>query len=113
MNDKQEQALLNEAKAAFEHSLSDIDGQTLSKIRQARHRALESHTRKSVSNWWVPTGVAVSACVAFVIFTLIPRVSDEPASLLEDIELITTSDDLELYEELEFYEWLEAYELPT
>ena len=99
--------------SALDASLDDIDAATQSKITQARHRALDQRTNKSPLHIWIPAGAVATACVALVMFSLVPKTQVEDTVPLDDLELISNIEDLELLEELEFYEWLEAYELPT
>lgn len=117
MTEKPEQDILNQLSATLDEAAEDIDAQTLSKIRQARHRALDTLDDKTVkTGWWLPAGFAATACLVFAVLIALPQAtqeSQEPGAIFEDIELITSSDELDLYEELEFYEWLEMHELPS
>ena len=114
MVDRDEQQLMANAKAALEQGVADLDAQTLSRITRARYRALDRlPERHAQSPWRVSAGVALTTCMAFMIFIAIPRQQQQPASMIEDIEVITTTDELDLYEQLDFYAWLEEHELPT
>ena len=97
----------------FDESVNALDAHTVSKITQARYRALESRSKKS-SRWlFIPAGVAVTACLFLMVFMLVPGNVDEAGLQDVDVDLISSSEELDLYEELEFYEWLEDYELPS
>ena len=114
MSDKQEQVWVDKARAALEQSASELEPDVSAKLANIRERTLDEFPeRESNIGWWMSAGIAATVCVALVVFTLIPKPSEEPVSPFEEIELITTTDDLDLYEELDFYEWLEEYDLPT
>jgi len=107
MSDKQrEQDFLDKAKAALDEGVEQFDALTLARLRSARRRALESTRRRSP--WWIPAGglAAASIAVLAVVLWFKPVGSDLVAANVEDIELLTTADNLELYEELDFYRWL-------
>ncbi|MBM2830197.1 MAG: hypothetical protein HW411_987 [Gammaproteobacteria bacterium] len=111
--DNKEQKFIDAVKVGFEQSVRDLDAGMLSKLTQARHNALAGESQKS-RNWiFIPAGVVATACLALLIYSLASKPSAERAMTADDIELISSSDSLELYEELEFYEWLEDYELST
>lgn len=57
----------------------------------------------------VPAGAFASICVlvtTLAIFNLLASEEPIPASLAEDVLLLASVDDIELYENLEFYQWL-------
>lgn len=114
MNEKDSNdTLIENIHSTLEASLEDIDAATQSKITQARYRALDQASRKSQLQIWLPAGAVATACVAVVMFSLLPKTHVETTTLVDDFDLISNIDDLEVLEELEFYEWLEDYELPT
>ena len=47
----------------------------------------------------------------FAVMVLIKTPTTMQSVPVDDLELISSSDSLELYEDLEFYEWLEEHEL--
>ncbi len=88
-----------------------LDGATLSKLNQARQAALAELERPG---WlalpgWLPAGGAVAAAMMVALLVrqgLVPaEVPDRAAA--EDIEILLSGEELDLYEDLEFYAWLE------
>mgnify|MGYP005637383205 CR=1 FL=1 len=105
--------LVEHIQSELEDSLHNIDAATQSKITQARHRALEQKPGDSQINSLLPAGVVATACVLVLMFSLFPQMKEEESAPLDEFELISNIDELEILEELEFYEWLDEYELPT
>lgn len=88
-----------------------LDGATRSKLNQARQAALAELERPA---WlalprWLPVGGALAAAVTVA---LLMRQGPLPGEIpgqapAEDIEILLSGEDLELYEDLEFYAWIE------
>ncbi len=113
-NDIQNDELLNNIHKTLDESARDIDGATLSRIRQARAAAVEKAAVKTFA-WktWL-SGALATASVLALSFVLVLQSPEQEMLPQEDDELLYASEeDLELYEDLEFYEWLEDYELSS
>jgi hypothetical protein len=87
-----------------------LDGETLSRLNRMRHAALE---RKQAprSRLLLPFGGFATACVLVLSVTLFergraPEADTGSAAALEDIEILTSSESLDLYADYEFYQWL-------
>ncbi len=110
---------------ALARTLSDSAEQIPADVRrrldgiraQAMLRARDAHKAESRDRpWWrlprefaVPAGAFASVCMlvtSFVIYSPgnVPEVL--PVALSEDGLLITSADELELYQNLDFYQWL-------
>ena len=99
-----------------------------SRLDQARRQALAGQAPQKGSGagllqaartWkdsWsaLPVGAVASACLVLTVVALFYAVSPPEAtlSLDEEIVLVASADDLELYENLDFYLWLADYGLP-
>jgi anti-sigma-K factor RskA len=104
------------ARALLEESVARIDARTRSRLNQARHAALEAAVKPRRA-WWrsytlMPAGaVAAALLVAVVLWQRQP--SGEPTMLearagaVEDLDLLTDSEGLELMDNWDgpFYEW--------
>lgn len=105
---QKEQDLLKKIKRQLDESAVSLDADTLRELRLARSKAIESlHKPRQL---WQPVGAfALVATVAAVAISLQLRVTQVSESLpsVEDIQLLSASEELELYEDLEFYQWLE------
>ena len=112
MNQDNEDKLTRNIKQTLDDSVDSLDGNTLSTIRQIRAQAIDKAIDKAVtqqSNWSViMTGALATACVmVFAVMILLKSPMSNHAVPLDDLDLISSSESLELYEDLEFYEWLE------
>jgi hypothetical protein len=99
--------LMKRVRSALDEGAAQLDGATRSRLAQARAHALES--RRSAWRRWLPAGGAVFASVLAALVWL-GQPAPQPGNHfggVADLELLTSSDDLELYRELDFYRWLE------
>ncbi|MGD8783783.1 MAG: hypothetical protein PVF28_06670 [Thioalkalispiraceae bacterium] len=119
--------VINQQLNAAEQSLSNDD---LRDLRLARARAIESLGNKNflIRHWQPLAGVVTAASIVAIVIGLqglqTATVDLLPADLadnrgtitgvqsVEDLSLLSTSDELEFYEDLEFYQWL-AFEENT
>ncbi len=121
--DDKENVFLQHSKKLLDDSVDALDAATLSRLNQARQRALgagQSKIRRSglfSDNRFrtVFASFAVAAIVA-LLWTATPQ--QKPAELAqqyEDIDMLTADADFELLEDLEFVSWLleENLELPA
>ena len=114
--------LVNRIKQQLDQQSEELDGETLSRLRQARARALEAGERKGFNWLGLPGGAVALASVAVLAVVLrlalptattveMAQVTDpgpNHAQVLDDLELLAAAEDLEFYEEIEFYYWLET-----
>jgi len=114
MNEQHEQPqFIDRVKRHFDGSVRDLDAGTMSRITRCREQALSGSGRLLPLPLWLPAGAVATACLALLVYILIPDTSSpEPATepVIEQMELISN---LELYENLEFYQWLEQDELAS
>ncbi len=96
-------------------SVDALDAATLSRLNQARQRALAEVAYAPWRRRWIwPAAFAAAASVVMAVAWL-PRGAVSPplatpvASVQqEDLDLLATGDSLDMYEDLEFYAWLES-----
>jgi len=100
--------LLQQANAALDDSLNEIDAATRSKLNQMRHRALEKKTsawqRMNLSQWG-----AAAACTLAVTLWLgqtPTELSNSVEASLADTNLQLLQEDLEMLEDLDMLFWL-------
>lgn len=114
-----EQLLLSAAKNTLEDSVNNIDQETLDRLAAMRLRAVQAAASQSKAggwraiNWLVPAGGFITAAVlvASVMLWSAGSVNEPaPVAAIEDITILTDSEDLELYKDLEFYQWLAVNE---
>lgn len=106
----------------LDDTVSAMDGQLQSRLRQARAAAIDSvannESRPGLQHW-LPAGIVMAAVITLAVL-IIPfqqdglqnGQTDSPAVFaIEDIDILTDQEDLELYEDLEFYRWMSVHEM--
>jgi len=115
MNEQDNERFAEKTKALFDDSVDRLDAATLSRLNQARHRALEEVSKSGArTRWvrWVPvTGVAAAAVVAVMVINAPGTIGTDDSITTTDFELLLEEDGLEIFEDLEFYSWLDAVDL--
>jgi len=121
MNQSEEQ-FAADIQQRLSDSLDEIDQNALLRLRQARVDAVQAAARHknqdsdviglSFPQWLAPVSTATAfATVAFLAITVWTQPSSlvQPVTantMIEDIAVLSSSDDLDLYENLDFYIWL-------
>jgi hypothetical protein len=114
-----EQQFLNNISDELDRSCDGLDGHTQSRLNSIRHAALE-HGRKSLSRTLLsPFGGLVTACVLVLVVGMLYQgqpetpiqIAPDSISPMEDLDILTSAESLELFENLEFYQWLEENEI--
>lgn len=110
MKSNNDEALLKSVTDALDDSVDQLDASTLSRLNQARQRALEEKRGAFFSAFWLPaTSFASITVVIFAgwLFFTAPTALDP----LNDADFIAASEalnneNLELLEDMEFVSWL-------
>jgi hypothetical protein len=116
MSDDSDAAVQARFKALLDDSLQDIDAATLSRLNQARQRALDLRQSRRATGWGRPAlGLALASALMLLLVpdrNTPPADNSVPATSLSPLEiaLLGDAEDLELVENLEFYAWLEMEE---
>jgi len=104
---------LQHSRKLLDDSVDSLDATTLSRLNQARQKALDSRaTGAHRTNFFLTTtGVvfasfAVAAIVVLLWTTVSPQQSPVLAQQYEDIDMLTSDAELDLLEDLEFVSWL-------
>lgn len=105
MTDDKESGFIGAAKAALDLHAQELDELTIARLRAARHKALAARPRHRT---WLAAGglAAATLSAALAAFLLFAPAAAPPITGLEQLELLSESDSLELYRDLEFYRWL-------
>ena len=116
---QKEQQIAGRARELFAGSVAGLDGQTRSRLSQARAAAVEAAGRKQGSwlspSYLLPAGGVAAAVLAVAVFWNGPEapVTTVESAALTDLDILLEGEALDLYEELEFYAWLlEEGEVP-
>ena len=105
------------AQALLRESAELLDGQTRSRLTQARHAALDAignpavQQRQRFWRWLAPvSGIAATAALAIIIAVHPVRRDDRVAAgaAVDELEIVTAEDSLEFYRDIEFYTWLDT-----
>jgi hypothetical protein len=106
---EQENRFSKQIKKTLDDGSHRLDSETQSRLTQIRYKALESKLNRRFPEWiYQPLTQYASVACALLLIVLFfgepGKVQVDPS--LADIDLLTSTDVLELYEELEFYAWL-------
>jgi hypothetical protein len=120
MNEFDQDSWASRARTLLDESAEGLDAATLSRLNRARQAALAQVRPRAPRRWFLPAGMA-SACVLLLAVVAwhaqgpdgTARLPELPfpasaSSTSSDIDLVSSDDNLELYQDLEFYAWLDA-----
>ena len=106
---------LERARQSLLTSEDQLDAATVSRLREARLRAVEAAGERKRGFFWIPSWArigAVATAAAAVLVLMVwhdyPR-QDFPVRSADDMEIVLnmdSADNMDLYEDLDFYEWL-------
>lgn len=114
----------DQAKALLDESAQALDAATLSRLNRARQAALAQRPARRRNVWvWLPAGFA-GACALLLAVSVWHVPKPTPARTLpvqaavegaetvntNDLELISSGDNLEMVQDLDFYAWLGSQE---
>ena len=112
-NDKEmEKRLLQKTKILLAKEEESLDSRTKQRLERIRLDALSPLSEKRTGIFfpfrWVTTGVLAGAVTAAIAVFLLLRTPtcNLPGKQIEDFEIMTSKDQIELYENLDFYRWL-------
>jgi len=119
-----EARLVERIRRRLDEDVARLDSATLSRLEQARRQALAAAAQprrpwwritwlasRPAGDWLVPAGAFASVVATAIAFTLmVAEPGNELAREVDNLELFTAGEELELYENLEFYQWLEDRE---
>jgi hypothetical protein len=95
----------------IKHALDqqELDKETQQRLDMIRLQALDSDMKHNTFNYRSPVlafGFVIAITISLFIFYK-PSINAIDLQSIEAFEIITSSDELEMYENLEFYLWLE------
>lgn len=105
---KNEKDFLDFARRKLNQGTDHLDPDTRNKLIAMRNRALNIPEGKSIFPQWAPLPVMglLTAALFIILVYAKPPTAPNIDTGLEDLEILASVDQLELYEDLEFYEWL-------
>ena len=113
---KSEQLFLESINRKLDKSVIDIDTSTKVALQQIRQQALtqEGNNPGVLWSWMKPVPLMAAVSLVLILSISLRLTIDTIDTLtpaLEDIPLLTASDDMEFYNDLDFYQWLETENL--
>ncbi len=98
---------VGQAKVVLDRALGEVDYATALRLQQGRLTALDAFAHRSSWRVWA-SGVAGASLVALaVLLWTQPAAPPQHAAVsLDDFELVTSVENVELAEDLEFFHWL-------
>ena len=114
MNERLDDDLEGRIRRALDEKAEGLDAATLSRLRQARERALARRPGIPGRLAWPGGGAArwagaLAGVALLVVGWMVWRQATERALPVagDDLEVLASAEDLRLYQELDFYLWLE------
>ena len=109
MTDKTQQTDIKlQAKKAFDQQADSLNSETLKRLREARNEALSQQQKQSwLSKNWLTSAGAGLAIASVLTFMIVPQLTTNKLSPLEDLEMLSAEVDMDLVTQLDFYQWLD------
>jgi len=114
MSEKDEKALVQNLRKMLDETETETDPRIRIRLRAARLRALEA-LETSVPwyahfpRWAAAGGLATALALVLTVSLWTSKEQyNVPTGQVEDLELLTTTEQLELYKDLDFLRWLET-----
>jgi hypothetical protein len=108
-----EEEFLTEVRKTLDRSTESLDPETLRRLRSARFEALERAGAGRLSwfrlhRWITAGGLTTITVLALGISLWVGSpVQNPPLRQPDDMEILTSQDQLDLYKDLDFYSWLD------
>jgi len=102
-----EQAFVQGIKHRLDQSQQELDTITLARLRAARRTALENAQQRPV--WFLRHRMLLATAMStlLVVSIWLIQVPEKGQLPIDDLPLLTATEDFDLYRDLEFYQWLE------
>lgn len=98
---------LKQINKALDQQTDELDAESLSRLNQARQTAIQQTGRQPFRLNWLPTtGLAAAVIMGMLFMFKAEDMNVIQQGDVDEIELIASSDQLELFEQLDFYLWL-------
>ena len=100
-----------EVRKTLDLTTETLDQETLRRLRTARFEALELVGAGRASwfglhRWLTAGGLTTVLALGISLWVVAPR-QNLPVRQADEVEILTSQDQLDLYKDLEFYRWLE------
>lgn len=112
-----EKQFLGEVRGLLNQGMETLDIRTKERLEQVRISALRAAGERRPGFFtpfrWIMVGSFATATMAAValFFWMLPSPGSLPIRHMEDFEIITSRDHIDLYQNLDFYRWLATTEM--
>ena len=103
---------LEPVRAELLNSVDNIDAATTDRLAQIRQQALALAPARRWPRYVFPVAALATGCLVLALTLNLRQPQPVENEMINDLDLITATESLDLIEDLEFYEWLEDYDLP-
>jgi len=113
-SENNEKALVQSLKKIMDETEAQTDPRIRIRLRAARFRALDALESpvpwyERIPRWATAGGLVTAMALVLTLSLWTPKVQYKvPSGQVEDLELLTNKEQLELYKDLDFYRWLET-----
>ena len=115
MTEMQKDKFMRQVLDQLDAGVRDMDGATVSRLRQARAAAIEKGLSGKVRPWlgWAISGAALAPVIVLSVILLLQPSTRMPSEALaiEDINILVEQDEVDFFEELEFYRWMNSQQM--
>ena len=102
-----DRALQETLVSALDHSIEHMDAHTLSRLNQARNRALDQAVRpRLIGSQWIKAATFAVVVVTVINGWLMFTAPDVQQMNTDDFELLIANEDFELMQDLDFVAWM-------
>lgn len=114
MSEKDEKALVQNLRKMLDETEAETDPRIKMRLRAARLRALDALETPvpwyaRFPRWAAAGGLATALALVLTVSLWTSKEQyNVPTGQVEDMELLTTTEQLELYKDLDFFRWLET-----
>jgi hypothetical protein len=97
---------IDTAKRVLDDSVHRVDARLAGRLQRGRCEALQSSHCPIWLGWRKGLAAASVAIVALIFLVSRPDVDHQLQPMVEDLDVITSTENADLSEDLEFYDWL-------
>lgn len=115
-SNEREQAFVDRVRGVLLESEAQTDARVKMRLQSARLKALDAAQDPApwyerFPRWITASGVATAVVlVASVTLWVSTEQWNRPSDQMDELEILTTKEQLDMYKDLEFYRWLETPE---
>ncbi len=112
MSEEHDKVFVDEVRRLLSATEAETDPRIRMRLKSARLRALDAAAEQVP--WYlrfprlITVGSLATVAVIAVSFWILAERGPLPAGPVEDLELLTNKEQIELYNDLDFYRWLES-----